>query len=232
LGDFLLLGEYDVPEKRYFSPRTRRSGIRDPKLIIIAAEGTRTERAYFEDMASPRYFYNPRIHVEVLEREETRSAPEDVLEALDTFYGQYKLKDSDELWIVLDTDHWGDSKLAEVATQCHQKGYYMAVSNPCFELWLLLHLRALQTYPPEILVELQENRKTGERSRLDKELVTLLGEYNKTAPKTEHFLPHVTKAIEHARSLDTYPEHRWPHSLGSRVYLLAERIIERHPRLR
>ncbi len=220
-----------MPDKRQFKGRRRISGVRDPKLIIIAAEGARTERAYFEDMASQVYFYNSRIHVEVLERDETRSAPEDVLQSLDDFYRQYRLRGQDELWIVLDTDRWGAAKLSRIATLCHQKGYAMAVSNPCFELWLLLHLRELSDYPAGVWDEFRENRKIGGRNRLDLELLKLLGEYNKSEPKTEHFLPHVITAIERARILDTHPEHRWPQDLGSRVYLLAECILERNPRI-
>ncbi|MDX9954063.1 MAG: RloB family protein [Anaerolineae bacterium] len=220
-----------MPEKRYFKARKRVSGVRDPKLIIIAAEGACTERAYFEDMASPGYLYNPRIHVEVLERDTTHSAPEAVLQSLDEFHRQYQLKEQDELWLVLDTDRWGAAKLASIAALCYQKGYSMAASNPCFELWLLLHLRSLDGYSVETLDEFRENRKTRGRTRLDRELLALLGEYNKTAPKTEAFLPHVVAAIERARALDIHFEDRWPQDLGTRVYLLAERIMEREPRV-
>ena len=220
-----------MPEKRRFKARRRVSGVRDPKLIIIAAEGVRTERAYFKDMASPIYFYNPRIHVEVLEREASHSAPEAVLQSLDKFYHQYRLREQDELWLVLDTDRWGSAKLARIAALCYQKGYALAVSKPCFELWLLLHLRSLDGYSPETLDEFRENRKTGDRTRLEQELLTLLGEYNKSAPKTERFLPHVAVAVEQARALDLHPEDRWPQDLGTRVYLRAERIMERDPRV-
>jgi hypothetical protein len=216
--------------KRKFRPRTRRSGIRDPKLIIIATEGTKTEPTYFNDMASPQYFYNPRIHVEVLERVDTASAPEYVLRMLDEFCSQYKLKaDVDELWLVIDTDRWGDAKLSTIGTLCHQKGYYMAVSTPCFEIWLLLHHRSLDDYSVETLDEFRENRRIGSRTRLELELVTLLGEYNKSSLRTEDFLPNIREAIERARALDVHPEHRWPNDLGSRVYLVVERIMERHP---
>lgn len=218
-----------MPEKRRFKPRQRLSGVRDPKLIIIATEGACTEGIYFEDMASPAYFYNPRVHVEILRREETRSAPEDVLQSLDDFYRQYRLKAQDELWIVLDRDRWGDAKLGQIAKLCDQKGYAMAVSHPCFELWLLLHLKALDEYPVETLDEFRENRKAGSRTRLEHELVVLLGEYNKAAPRTEHFLPYVAAAIERARELDIHPEDRWPQGLGTRVYLLAEHIMDREP---
>jgi len=38
-----------MPLKRFIPP-TRRSGNRDAKLIIIAAEGTNTEKKYFDDL--------------------------------------------------------------------------------------------------------------------------------------------------------------------------------------
>ncbi len=220
-----------MPKKREFLSRKRKSGIRDPKLIIIATEGSNTEPIYFKDMASPRYFYNPRIHVEVLEREGTKSAPECVIEALNQFSDEYHYEEGlDELWLVVDTDDWGDEKLADIATKCQQKGYEMAVSNPCFELWLLLHVTSLSEYTDETLDEFRENRRQGDRTRVERELVVLIGEFSKSSLKTEHFLPHIEDTIARARELDEYPEHRWPNDLGSRVYLLAEKIMDRDPR--
>jgi hypothetical protein len=219
-----------MPIKREFRPRKRRSGVRSPKLIIIATEGTKTEPRYFNDLVSPQYFYNSRVHVEVLEREDLASAPEYVVRVLDEFRSQYKLKPGlDELWLVIDTDQWGDAKLSAIGTLCYQKEYGMAVSNPCFELWLLLHHRSLSEYTAEVLDEFRENRRIGDRTRLGSELVAVVGEYSRSALKTDHFLPYVQNAIERARALDTHPEHRWPNDLGSRVYLLVERIINRHP---
>ena len=55
-----------MPEKRSFKPRTRPHGNRDANLIIIASEGTETEKRYFEDLAAA--YSNTKIHVEVLER--------------------------------------------------------------------------------------------------------------------------------------------------------------------
>jgi hypothetical protein len=180
-------------------------------------------------MASQKYYYNSRIHVEVLERGSTASAPEYVIEVLDQFREEYDYKEGlDELWLVIDTDHWGNEKLARIARECWQKEYKMAVSNPCFELWLLLHHKALSEYPSEILDEFRDNSRKGNRTRLERELVKLLGEFSKSSLKTEHFLPHVEKAIERAKELDETPEQRWPEDLGTRVYLLAETIMARN----
>lgn len=220
-----------MPKKREFLSRERKSGTRDPKLIIIATEGTHTEPAYFKDMASSKYFYNSHIHVEVLEREGTKSAPEYVIAALNQFSDRHQYEEGlDELWLVVDTDDWGSEKIADIAAQCKQKGYEMAVSNPCFELWLLLHVASLNEYSDETLDEFRENRRTGNRTRLERELVMLLGEFSKSSLETEHFLPHVEVAIARALELDEHPEHRWPNDLGSRVYLLAKKIMDREPK--
>ena len=79
-----------------------------------------------------------------------------------------------------------------------------------------------------ILEEFFNNPKVSKtRCKLEEELISLVGSYNKSNFDTSQFLPHVEIAIERARSLDKYPEHRWPNSLGTRVYLLAENIVNR-----
>ena len=147
-----------MPEKRAFRPWVRKSGVRDSRLIIIASEGTNTEKYYFENLVAA--YFNPRIHVEVLDRIETGSDSQRVLRQLDNFRREYKIKQKDdELWLVIDVDRWRSAKLADVARLALQKKVELAVSNPCFELWLLLHHRDLGEYSPEILHELHLNRK-------------------------------------------------------------------------
>ncbi len=213
-----------MPAKRFIPPRTRPSARRDAKLIIIAAEGTKTEKRYFDDLAS--FCDNPRIHVEVLERLNAASAPAHVLAQLDAFCRRYAIRRRyDELWLVIDVDRWGERNLSDVSTLCGQKHYFLAISNPCFELWLLLHLRSLESYEIGIQDEFRLNRSTGNRTRLDIEIVHLLGSYNKSDLDTTPFLPLVRTAIDNARQCDLHPEHRWPNDLGTRVYLLAEKIV-------
>lgn len=213
-----------MPEKRFIPPRTRRSGCRDAKLIIIAAEGQKTEKEYFEAVAEK--YYNPRIHVKVLERKHSASDPKHVLEQLNHFRSEYAIqREYDELWLVIDIDRWGAKKLSEVAELCSQKDYRLAVSNPCFELWLLLHLKSLDAYDQKTLDEFRVNKGNKNRTQLELELVKLLANYNKQNPDITPFLPYVEVAINRAKKLDTHPEERWPNDLGSRIYLIAEKII-------
>ncbi len=45
----------------------------------------------------------------------------------------------DEIWCVFDTDE--HKKLAQAIEEAKQSGIEVAVSNPCIELWLVLHAR-------------------------------------------------------------------------------------------
>lgn len=47
--------------------------------------------------------------------------------------------DFDEIWCVFDTDE--HPNLAQAINEAGQSGIGVAVSNPCFELWLVLHAR-------------------------------------------------------------------------------------------
>ncbi len=207
-------------------PPRRKSHNRDATLLIIATEGTETEKIYFEDLTSPDWFGNSRVQVEVLSSTETDKAPKRVLAEIDKFKRKYKLDKDDELWIVIDVDRWGDANLSSVAKLCQQKGYSLAISNPCFELWLLLHLRSLDDYSEDMKAKFLENQKvTKNRSRLDQELLDVLGSYNKAKLDTSRFLPFVEIAIERAASLETSRDDRWPQNLGTRVYLLTSKIV-------
>ena len=213
--------------KRIFPPHSRISSIRSPKLIIIASEGTNTERIYFEDMASPEYYRNSRVHVEVLERDNTASSPTYILSLLDDFKKRYHLalNKDDELWLVIDRDKWTLKELSCAASLCHQKCYLLALSTPCFEFWLLLHIKSYDDYSTDEQNSIAKNRHIGsKRTFLEGELVKLLGSYNKANPDTSKFLPFVDDAVSRAKVLDTNPTARWTNKVGTRVYLLAESI--------
>jgi hypothetical protein len=217
-----------MPLKR-FTSHTRRSGNRDAKLIIIVAEGSNTEKKYFDDLVDAYAALN--IHVEVLNRIDAGPDPKTVLKALDHFREQYSLRSGyDELWLVIDVDRWPKKQLSEAGSLCAQKKYGYAVSNPCFEMWLLLHLKSLDEYLEKDLQEFRDNKRPNSRharTRLELELVNLLGSYSKRNPDTSKFLKNVNTAIERAKALDKHPEQRWVNDLGTRVYLIAETIVTR-----
>ncbi len=211
--------------------RERPEAFRDARLIVIASEGKDTERIYFGAVA--KEYANPRVHVHILERgagEENNSSPEHVLRQLNDYKSTYDLEADDELWLVIDKDRWTEAMLSRVATACSQDQFMnMALSNPCIELWLLLHLldpSALSV--DERMLWLENRRRTKNSDPLLKVLLRQqMGSYHESYYDTSLLIPHIEDAIARARALDVTPNDRWPQGLGTRVYLLAESIMNR-----
>ena len=212
--------------------RERREAFRDARLIVIASEGKDTERIYFKALA--KEYTNPRVHVHVLERsenEQNNSSPEHVLKQLNDYKSQYELEADDELWLVVDKDRWTEAMLSRVATECSQKvAMHMALSNPCFELWLLLHMEDAVSLPPEEQKQWMENRRKSKNADpyLKVRLRQKMGSYHESSYDALTLIAHIENAIERARALDKKPTDRWPQTLGTRVYLLAESVMNRN----
>ena len=212
--------------------RERREAFRDARLIVIASEGKDTEQIYFKALA--KEYTNPRVHVHILERcknEQNNSSPEHVLKQLNDYKGQYELESDDELWLVIDRDRWTDAMLSHVAKECKQDNYmHLAMSNPCFELWLLLHLVDVTLLTPEEQQVWIENRRKSKNSEpyLKIRLRQEMGAYHEADYDACMLIEHVEVAIERAKTLEKNLTNRWPQTLGSRVYLLAESVMNRN----
>lgn len=212
--------------------RERREAFRDARLIVIASEGKDTERIYFKALA--KEYTNPRVHVHILERskdEQNNSSPEHVLKQLNDYKGHYELESDDELWLVVDRDRWTEAMLSRVATECAQDNFmHVALSNPCIELWLLLHLVDATLLTPEEQQLWMENRRKSKNADpyLKVRLRQEMGSYHESSYDAKMLIEHVDVAIARAEALDKNPADRWPQTLGTRVYLLAESVMNRY----
>ncbi|MBO6255999.1 MAG: RloB domain-containing protein [Bacteroidaceae bacterium] len=212
--------------------RERREAYRDARLIVIASEGKDTERIYFKALA--KEYTNPRVHVHILERsedEQNNSSPEHVLKQLNDYKGHYELESDDELWLVVDRDRWTEAMLSRVATECAQDNFmHVALSNPCIELWLLLHLVDTTLLTSEEEQLWMENRRKSKNADpyLKVRLRQEMGSYHESSYDARMLIEHVDVAIARAEALDKNPTDRWPQTLGTRVYLLAESVMNRY----
>ncbi len=207
-------------ERRDFK---RRTGFRDASLIVIACEGVEDEPRYFKGLKER--LHNPKVHVEIVSRADpTRSSPEAILRELDHFKDSWSLRDGDSLWLVIDRDpqSWKPDMIDTVAQRCRQKSYSLALSNPCFELWLLLHFEDVSSQ--------SEERQNLLLANADHLLKKEVARYRQPRPEwdyIDHYFPHTEIALGRARTLDTDPNARWPAALGTRVYRLVEQIRTR-----
>lgn len=205
----------------------RPEGVKSARLIVIAAEGRDTENIYFEAMKASLCASG--VHVEVLHRNNNDSSPENVFRQIIDFKNEYNIEEDDQLWVVVDRDKWTPKMLSSVARYCAQNdNLYFCVSNPCFELWLLLHLEDVSSYDTESMNELAANKKNSKHgeSWLKNRMKTLMGHYHESDYEALTLLPNINLAIDRAEGLDLRPVDRWPQSVGTRVYLLARSIMD------
>jgi hypothetical protein len=186
--------------------------LRDDRLFIIACDDTYAPKQYFN------FFQLPRVQVYVVGTplDENRCHAIDVLQRLEGI----EHDGEDERWMLLDTDHYVNGphikEFKRIIKEAKEKGISVALSKPCFELWLLLH------HTDKDAVTGLDDAKVVEKS-----LRVQLGEYNKTSLKREHFpVETVAKAYLQARDLDkTVKGGVIPQTNTSRVYRLWETII-------
>lgn len=211
-------------------PRVKRdfnriSGVRDPSLIVIACEGEVTELRYFEGVKDKLDEIQSKLKIEPLPaRENNLSSPSHVLAQMNAYKKQYGLGKDDELCLVIDRDKqsWEESEIAMVAKECSQKEYLLALSNPCFELWLLLHHQDVATQSEELKQRILENRSQFIKSHLS----IVMGGFNTSNMNIDRFWNQTESAIERARILDVDPSDRWPNGLATRVYLIMEKVLK------
>jgi RloB-like protein len=217
------------------------SGIQETRrYFVIASEGADTERIYFEslrDKLIEEGQLNSLIKVEFLKRqteaERAKSSHKAVIKQLDTYKKAYRIDSRDELWLIIDRDKQNNTpkNISDIAQSCLQKSYFLGLSNPAFEIWLLLHLTDLTTYTTEALEVFLQNKKvsasSSSKTALKKELSDILGGFNETAYNANLFLPFIQLAVQRAKLLDTNPASRWiDDTLGTRVYRLIENIFK------
>lgn len=130
-----------MPRSRSTGPPRRRSASTSAQLpeLLIFLEGVRTEEGYFvhfwrENRSKVRIRIDPSkgsaptTLVDLAVREKKRQA-RDAKRSGGRPY--------DEIWCVFDVDeHAG---LAQAIQRAREHDIRVAVSNPCFELWLILH---------------------------------------------------------------------------------------------
>lgn len=177
------------------------------QMFVIATEGEKTEPHYFSVLNEGQKV----IRIKHL-KGDSKSAPAYVLKRMKNYIRTERLRKGDEAWLVVDTDRWSEQQLSELVqwSQTNEQ-YNLAVSNPKFELWLLLHF--------------EEGRGVSSARDCDQRLNTYLPGYDKGCMDANTVLSSVHSAIDRAKRRDTQPSDPWPRSTGTTVYKLVEKII-------
>ena len=187
---------------RFKRPLGRR---RYRRLFVLATEGVRTEPEYFglfNDLAD--------THITIVQHGRA-SSPDHVLRAMRRHLKQAPLRDDDQAWIVIDIDAWTEEQLQAVhAWSVESERFGLAVSNPMFEYWLLLHFDDGDevTSARECRDRLARHLPVGSRGGLP----------------IEHLRGGVDGAVERASRRDCPPCPDWPRQVGTTVYRLVQAL--------
>ena len=130
------------------APLRRRKHIAEPEhRFYLYCEGTRTEPAYFRALS--RRFNNAQLLIEAIGvGGVVRTVAEQAIECAKAFRarkrrrggGMSSYEEADQVWAVFDRN--GHPHFREAAAKCRDNQVLVAQSNPCFELWLVLHSKA------------------------------------------------------------------------------------------
>ncbi len=184
--------------------------LRDDRLVIVGCDDTYAPKQYFDA------FRLRGVQVHVAETQDGQSSAQHVLNRI----LEVEVDEDDERWMILDTDHCLKDQHFEgfikAITDARQRGVQVALSRPCFELWLLLHHLA-----PDDVKEIADATE-GERRLRD-----VLGSYNKTKLDMTKFpVQSVPSACRGAEELDAAVKAKdRPESNTSQVYRLWKSII-------
>ena len=117
---------------------------RNSKKIIIFAEGMKREVEYFKKFQD----LDSRLKIVIYDLKHTEdNSPSGLYKIAKRCIQDNEingedfefLEDLDEIWFVIDTDTWYE-KIEELRSAVKkEKGWYIAQSNPCFEVWLYYH---------------------------------------------------------------------------------------------
>ncbi len=174
------------------------------RLYLIAVEGSVTEPGYFD------LFDCGVIRVECLYAN-GESAPPLVLKRMKNRIDRVSMRPGDEAWLVVDKDRWTDEQLNELhawTQEPHTVTRGLAVSNPKFELWLLLHFEDF----------------AGQQS-CSTRLKTHVPGYDKALNGVDFTEERMREAVRRAKERDTPPCRDWPRTTGTTVYRLVESLI-------
>ncbi|HZT42696.1 MAG TPA: RloB family protein [Chthonomonadaceae bacterium] len=186
----------------------RQDSVRDARLYIIATEGEKTEGQYFT------IFQSPRVKVRVIPTgPDGKSSPAHVFDRLSLFHDEYNLGPEDKLWLMIDVDRWSLENLATVCKQANQMNIGLAVSNPCFELWLWLHHGDCEVSDTDCRA-------------IESRLRSQLGSYSKKNLDIDAYKPYIRQAIQRAKNLDSAPNELWPSFPGTHVYKVVKSLLD------
>ena len=135
----------------------------------------------------------------------------------------------DKIIIILDRDFhsFSEEQFEEVLRHCDNNQIVLGLTNPCFELFLLLHLDDLSSFNED---DIKQNQKNGNKTFVEELLKLNLSrhygmKYSKNNYDANFFIKKIDIAINNSKSFKSDNLDLKEH-IGSSVFRILEEIIE------
>lgn len=179
-------------------------GTREPKKrVVVVCEGSKTEPNYFAALTP----IAKEALIEITVIDEPATSPKQLVDTAckllkESKTAAKKSKDEnakvDEIWCVHDVDeHHG---LKEARQRAVDNGVNLAISNPCIEVWFLLHFQEANAYlhRHEAMKRLKQELPSYEKGQI--ELQSFTGRYAIARDRAQRL------ERKHKGDATTYPE--------------------------
>lgn len=135
----------------------------------------------------------------------------------------------DKICLIADRDKqsFKEYQYDYVIKTCNEKGYEFYVSNPCFELWLLMHYDEILTMDKDKLLANSKETPKSKKRFLEKQLSNLMDGYNKNNLDFEKLIHRISKAVQNEKSFCENAENL-KMDLGCNIGLLIEEMQSKH----
>lgn len=188
------------------------------KIILIGAEGkNQTERKYFKAINQVQSEYK------IMAGKGNNTDPVGVVEDLlkSAKQEELDLKDGDILACFIDVDfkNGRDQELRAAMKLARQNNISVFLSNPCFEIWYLLHFRySIKLY--------------GSNEEVIKELSSYISDYSKSKDVYDVIENKIDQALLNTKRLESYhlengTNDRLKKLPSTEAYKLIEMILEK-----
>jgi hypothetical protein len=187
----------------------RRGRFRTPnRIVLIITNGEKTEPIYFKNFKKS----DSSIKIEI--RKESGTDPITLIKFAMRIRDNY---DADRIYCVYDVDSSSDAQLTDAKNMATKNGMKTCISNPCFEIWYLLHFENCTS-----LFTSYED--------LERKLLNYMPDYKKNTNIYDKLKPLQQAAIANAKRLIEYHESEGNLSLkrcnpSTQVFELVEYLI-------
>lgn len=189
------------------------------KRILILCEGAKTEPNYFNGIKHDLKIRHKLSAVDIEVYQPNSYNPDGLVnEAIDKKHkANFRRNPYDAIWLVFDRDF--HPHIAKVYQKARKNKIHIAISNICFEVWILMHFEPVHLHKPY-------QRCSNVIRKMQRSFVK---KYHKNDKHFDYLKPLTQNAIENAKAMQKHynqPQYAEVHEYDLNPYSNVHELVE------